>query len=53
VHEDDALGFAVEAVVPSDEAWRATFGPWFAVTVSPLGASEILVTGVRNSDLAG
>lgn len=48
VHEDDALGFAVEVVVPSDETWRETFGPWFAVTVTPLGASETLVTGVRS-----
>ncbi len=47
VHEDDALGFAVEVVVPSDEAWRAFLAPHFHVEVTPLGASEILIVGRR------
>ncbi len=47
VHEDDALGFAVEVVVPSDEAWKETLEPWFAVEVTPLGASEVLVVARR------
>jgi SAM-dependent methyltransferase len=47
VHEDDALDLAVEAVVPSDQAWRDSLAPHFAVEVTPLGASEILVVGRR------
>jgi SAM-dependent methyltransferase len=47
VHEDDALGFAVEVVVPSDDAWRTVLGTYFSVEVTPLGASEILVVGRR------
>ncbi len=47
LHEDDALGLAVEAVIPSDDEWRSTFGASFAVVVTPLGESEILVVGTR------
>lgn len=47
LHEDNALGLAVEAVVPSDDEWRATFASAFDVTCEPLGEAETLVVGVR------
>jgi ubiquinone/menaquinone biosynthesis C-methylase UbiE len=47
LHQDDATGLAVEAVVPSDDEWRATFAPAFDVTCEVLGEAETLVVGRR------
>jgi SAM-dependent methyltransferase len=47
VHEDRAAGIAVEAIVPSDDEWRAAFAPWFDVTCEALGASETRVVAKR------
>jgi SAM-dependent methyltransferase len=47
LHEDNALGLAVEAVVPSDDEWRATFASAFEVTCEALGEAETLVVGFR------
>jgi SAM-dependent methyltransferase len=40
LHEDRAAGIAIEAVVPTDEEWRAAFEPEFDVSVEALGEAE-------------
>ncbi len=52
LHEDRAASLAVEAIVPSDEEWRAAFGSAFDVTCEPLGDAETLVVGKKRT-LAG
>ncbi len=47
VHEDRALGIAVEAIVPGDDEWQRTFTPWFDVTCEALGAAETRVIARR------
>ena len=47
VHEDGAAGIAVEAIVPSDDEWRAAFAPWFDATCEALWSAETLVIGRR------
>ncbi len=47
VHEDSAAGISVEAIVPSDDEWRAAFAPWFDVTLEALGAAETRVVARR------
>jgi SAM-dependent methyltransferase len=47
VHEDFAVGVAIEAVVPSDDEWRAAFSGPFEVTCEPLGGAETRVVARR------
>ena len=47
LHEDRAAGLAIEAVVPSDDEWRATFAGAFEVECEALGEAETLVVGRR------
>jgi SAM-dependent methyltransferase len=46
VHDDRAASVSVEAVIPSDEEWRAAFAG-FDVTFEAMGASETLVVARR------
>jgi SAM-dependent methyltransferase len=43
VHEDHGAGLAVEAIVPSDVEWRATFQDRFDVGCEALGDAETRV----------
>jgi SAM-dependent methyltransferase len=47
VHEDLVAGVAIEAVVPSDEEWRAAFSEVFDVTLEALDESEVLLRARR------
>ncbi len=49
LHEDRSAGVAIEAVVPSDDEWRATFAGAFDVTCEALGDVETFVVGRRRS----
>ena len=49
VHEDRAAGVAVEAVVPTDEEWRAAFEPAFVVTFEALGDAERRLVAQKRS----
>jgi SAM-dependent methyltransferase len=52
MHEDRAAGVAIEAVVPTDEEWRAAFAGGFEVACETLGEAETLVVGRRVSTVA-
>jgi SAM-dependent methyltransferase len=47
LHEDRAARVAIEAVVPSDDEWRATFADGFEVECEALGQAETQVIGKR------
>jgi SAM-dependent methyltransferase len=49
LHEDRSAGVAIEAVVPSDDEWRATFAGAFDVTCEALGEIERLVVAVKRA----
>jgi SAM-dependent methyltransferase len=46
-HEDRAADVAIEAVVPTDEEWRAAFAANFEVECAALGEAEKLIVGRR------
>jgi SAM-dependent methyltransferase len=49
LHEDRAAGMAIEAIVPSDDEWRETFGGAFDVACEALGEAETLVLARRRT----
>jgi SAM-dependent methyltransferase len=53
LHEDRTAGLAVEAVVPSESEWAASFSGGFEVSFEPLGDAETLVIGRRRQVYSG
>jgi SAM-dependent methyltransferase len=47
VYVDEATGAEIEAVVPTDDEWRAAFASAFDVRIEPLDATEIRIVATR------